>query len=85
MRSRQGFSRESGAGCHAWRSAVRRGGCGFRLSFRDWAAECTDAPREVCELALAHVNTDRVEAAYRRTDLFDRRRVLMAGWAAYVG
>ena len=57
---------------------------GFRSSFRDWAAECTDAPREVCELALAHVNSDRVEAAYRRTDLFDRRRVLMADWAAYV-
>ena len=39
---------------------------GFRSSFRNWAAECTDAPREVCELALAHVNSDRVEAAYRR-------------------
>ena len=38
---------------------------GFRSSFRDWAAECTEAPREVCELALAHVNNDRVEAAYR--------------------
>ena len=50
---------------------------GFRSSFRDWAAECTDAPREVCELALAHVNSDRVEAAYRRSDLFDRRRLLM--------
>ena len=50
---------------------------GMRNSFRDWAAECSDAPREVCELALAHVNSDRVEAAYRRTDLFDRRRVLM--------
>ena len=58
---------------------------GFRSSFRDWAAECTDAPREVCELALAHVNSDRVEAAYRRSDLFDRRRVLMHDWAAYVG
>ena len=57
---------------------------GFRSSFRDWAAECTDVPREVCELALAHVNSDRVEAAYRRSDLFDRRRVLMADWAAYV-
>jgi len=42
------------------------------------------APREVCELALAHVNTDRVEAAYRRTDLFDRRPRLMVDWAAYV-
>ena len=57
---------------------------GFRSSFRDWAAECTDAPREVCELALAHVNRDRVEAAYRRSDLFDRRRILMTDWAAYV-
>ena len=57
---------------------------GFRSSFRDWAAECTDAPREVCELALAHVNSDRVEAAYRRSDLFDRRRVLMDDWAAYI-
>ena len=57
---------------------------GFRSSFRDWAAECTDAPREVCELALAHVNGDHVEAAYRRSDLFDRRRALMAQWAAYV-
>ena len=58
---------------------------GFRSSFRDWAAECTDAPREVCELALAHVNNDRVEAAYRRSDLFDRRRELMHAWAAYIG
>ena len=57
---------------------------GFRSSFRDWAAECTDAPREVCELALAHVNTDRQEAAYRRIDLFDRRRMLMADWATHV-
>ena len=56
---------------------------GMRSSFRDWAAECTDAPREVCELALAHVNTDRVEAAYRRTDPFERRRDLMQAWADY--
>ena len=41
-------------------------------------------PREVCELALAHVNSDRVEAAYRRTDLFDRRRELMQQWDDYV-
>ena len=58
---------------------------GFRSSFRDWAAECSDAPREVCELALAHVNSDRVEAAYRRTDLFERRRVLMEEWSDFVG
>ena len=57
---------------------------GFRSSFRDWAAECTDAPREVCELALAHVNSDRVEAAYRRSDLFERRRMLMQQWADYL-
>ena len=57
---------------------------GFRSSFRDWAAECTEAPREVCELALAHVNSDRVEAAYRRSDLFERRRDLMQQWASYL-
>ena len=57
---------------------------GMRSSFRDWAAECSDAPREVCELALAHVNSDRVEAAYRRSDLFERRRKLMETWAAYI-
>ena len=57
---------------------------GFRSSFRDWAAECSDAPREVCELALAHVNTNSIEAAYRRTDLFERRRGLMEQWAAFL-
>ena len=57
---------------------------GFRSSFRDWAAERTDVPREVCELALAHVNSDRVEAAYRRSDLFDRRRELMQSWSDYL-
>ena len=58
---------------------------GFRSSFRDWAAECSTAPREVCELALAHVNDDRTEAAYRRSDLFEKRRELMEDWAAYLG
>ena len=57
---------------------------GFRSSFRDWAAECSDAPREVCELALAHVNADRVEAAYMRSDLFEKRRELMEAWAIYL-
>lgn len=57
---------------------------GFRSSFRDWAAEETDHPREVIEAALAHVVQNKVEAAYRRTDLFDRRRHLMNDWAAYV-
>jgi len=57
---------------------------GMRSSFRDWAAEYSDTPREVCELALAHVNSDRVEAAYRRSDLFERRRELMEAWAPYI-
>ena len=58
---------------------------GFRSSFRDWAAEETDHPREVVEAALAHVVQNKVEAAYRRTDLFERRRHLMNDWAAYLG
>ena len=53
---------------------------GFRSSFRIWCAECSDVPREVCELARAHVNSDRVEAVYVRTDLFERRRRLMEQW-----
>ena len=57
---------------------------GMRSSFRDWSAECSDAPREVCEIALAHVNPDRVERAYRRTDLFERRRKLMEEWAEFL-
>ena len=57
---------------------------GFRSSFRDWAAEQTDHPREVIEAALAHVVRNRVEAAYARSDLFERRRVLMADWAGYL-
>ena len=57
---------------------------GFRSSFRDWAAEETDHPREVIEAALAHVVQNRVEAAYRRTDLFERRRRLMNDWEAYL-
>ena len=57
---------------------------GFRSSFRQWAAERTNIPREVCEEALAHVNPNRVEAAYQRSDLFERRRELMDAWARYV-
>jgi len=57
---------------------------GFRSSFRDWAAEETDHPREVAEAALAHKVRNQVEAAYRRTDLFERRRRLMDDWAAYL-
>ena len=56
---------------------------GFRSAFRDWAAECTKFPNEVCEAALAHVIENKAEAAYRRGDLFDKRRKLMDAWAAY--
>jgi integrase len=56
---------------------------GFRSSFRDWAAERTNFPREVAEMALAHAIPDAVEAAYRRGDLFDKRRKLMDAWATY--
>ncbi len=56
---------------------------GFRSTFRDWAAECTGYPNEVAEMALAHVVKDRTEAAYRRGDLFEKRRRLMADWAKY--
>ena len=58
---------------------------GFRSSFRDWAAEQTDAPHAVMEAALAHVVRNQVEAAYARSDLFERRRVLMEQWAEYLG
>jgi len=56
---------------------------GFRSSFRDWAAERTNVPRAVCESALAHTLRDKTEAAYNRTDLFDRRRELMNSWSAF--
>ena len=56
---------------------------GFRSTFSDWAAERTAYPREVVEMALAHAIENRVEAAYRRGDLFDKRRRLMDAWAQY--
>ena len=57
---------------------------GFRSSFRDWAAECTDAPHTVMEAALSHVVRNQVEAAYARSDLFERRRTLMERWAEFL-
>jgi integrase len=56
---------------------------GFRSTFRDWCAERTEFPSEVAEMALAHAVGDKVEAAYRRGDLFEKRRSLMAMWAAH--
>ena len=56
---------------------------GFRSTFSDWAAERTAYPREVVETALAHAVENKVEAAYRRGDLFEKRRKLMEAWAGY--
>jgi len=56
---------------------------GFRSTFRDWAAERTNFPAEVAEAALAHAIGDKVEAAYRRGDLFEKRRRLMDAWAEF--
>ena len=60
-------------------------GHGFRSTFRDWSAECTAYPGEVAEAALAHIVGDKVEAAYRRGDLFEKRRRMMIDWAKYCG
>jgi integrase len=54
---------------------------GFRSTFRDWCEEATSTPHAVCEAALAHTVADKVEAAYRRTDLFEKRAALMTAWA----
>jgi integrase len=56
---------------------------GFRSTFRDWAAECTNFPREIAEMTLAHVVSNKVEAAYRRGDLLAKRRQLMEAWGRY--
>lgn len=56
---------------------------GFRSTFRDWAAERTNYPREVAEAALAHAVGNKVEAAYRRSDLFEKRMRMMQDWADY--
>ena len=56
---------------------------GFRSSFRDWAAEQTAYPTELCEMALAHAVGNKVEAAYKRGDMIEKRKRLMSDWAAY--
>jgi len=56
---------------------------GFRSTFRDWAAERTNYPREVAEAALAHTIENKVEAAYRRGDLFEKRRRMMEDWSRF--
>jgi len=57
---------------------------GMRSCFKTWASECTSYPREIVEACLSHVISDELEAAYRRTDFFDKRRKLMAQWGSYV-
>ena len=57
---------------------------GFRTSFRTWAQERTNFPREVAEAALAHATGDKVEAAYARSDVFEKRRKMMEAWAGYL-
>ena len=78
-RSTPRFSRRRSPGSGSTRSPH-----GFRSSFRDWASERTDHPREVVEAALAHTVRDQTEAAYARSDLFERRRHLMDDWAEYL-
>ena len=56
---------------------------GFRSTFRDWAGDCTGYPNHVVEQALAHAIGNKVEAAYRRSDLFEKRRRLMDEWSRY--
>jgi integrase len=66
------------------RMAVDATAHGFRSTFRDWTAEHTDCPNEVADMALAHAVGDKVEAAYRRGDLFEKRVALMADWASFL-
>ena len=56
---------------------------GFRSTFRDWAGDCTNYPRDVAEFALAHKVSDKVEAAYRRSDALEKRRRMMEDWANF--
>lgn len=58
---------------------------GFRSTFRDWCSERTNYPRDVAEMALAHAIGDKVEAAYRRGDLFEKRRRMMRDWGKFSG
>jgi integrase len=68
-------------GAMGWRDAAKAHG--FRSTFRDWAAERTSFPRELAELSLAHSVGNEVEQAYRRTDMFEKRRKLMDAWAEF--
>jgi len=58
---------------------------GFRSTFKDWCGDLTAYPNEMSEIAMAHTVDDKVEAAYRRSDMREKRRRMMADWAAYCG
>ncbi|MFT7528803.1 MAG: hypothetical protein ACI9LY_003967 [Arenicella sp.] len=58
---------------------------GFSSTFRDWAAEVSNCPREIAEAALSHVISDKTETAYQRGDLLEKRRLIMQGWSDYIG
>ena len=66
-----------------WEQGIQAVPHGFRPSFRDWCGE-TGQPREVAEACLAHAVKGKVEAAYARSDLLNRRRILMRAWADYL-
>jgi hypothetical protein len=68
-----------------WSSPALRVVRGFRSCFRDWCAEATAHTREVAEQDLAHALPDKVEAAYRRGDMLEKRRRLLEEWAAFCG
>jgi hypothetical protein len=75
----------------AWSSLVLRCGAecspvhGFRSTFRDWAGDCTEYSSDLAEMPLAHTVGDKVEAAYRRGDGLEKRRMLAEEWATYCG
>jgi integrase len=82
------FPRVNGMAPHRLLERMGRGALtvhGFRSTFRDWAAERTNFPGEVAEMALGHVVSNKVEAAYRRGDMFEKRRNLMDAWAEFCG
>jgi integrase len=85
---REGGRLFPGLGQHAILKALQRVNSeitahGFRSTFRDWCAEQTSFPSEVAEMALAHAVGDKVEAAYRRGDLFEKRRALAEAWGRF--
>ena len=84
FRGRRGALADSAMARMLRRADIDATAHGFRTSFRVWTQERTSFPREVCEAALAHTLKDKAEAAYARSDLFEKRRELMTAWARYL-